>query len=177
MSTLDTGLRRYGERRNATGSTSFGAVCSRMNQYLTFTRYALGNGGVDRRAGVRVMMRTKWMRLGVRDPADILRWASAQDTRQLDDFRYRVIHGREFVSFRMVPRYRVQIGTSDIIVVAHVKPSLRQSLFTAATMLARKTVAQVSAAIAAFRPRAVIPAPLQTAELFEFAPLRVSSHR
>jgi hypothetical protein len=125
------------------------------------------------------MMRTKWMRLGVRDPADILRWASAQDTRQLDDFRYRVIHGREFVSFRMVPRYRVQIGTSDIIVVAHVKPRRRQRLAAAMTMWAQKTIARASAAIAAFRPRAVIPAPLQTAELFEFAPLRVgsSAHR
>jgi hypothetical protein len=122
------------------------------------------------------MMRTKWMRLGVRDPADILRWASAQNTRQLDDFRYRVIHGREFVSFRMVPRYRVQIGTSDIIVVAHVKPGRRQRLVAAAAMLMQKIAARVSAAIAAFRPRAVIPAPLQTAELFEFAPLRVSSH-
>jgi hypothetical protein len=150
-----------------------------LNQYLTFARYASGNGGVGRRAGVRVMMRTKWMRLGVRDPADILRWASAQDTRQLDDFRYRVIHGREFVSFRMVPRYRVQIGTSDIIVVAHVKPRRRQRLFVVATILTQKIAARVSAAFAAFRPHAVIPAPLQTAELFEFAPLRVgsSAHR
>jgi hypothetical protein len=119
------------------------------------------------------MMRTKWMRLGVRDPADILRWASAQDTRQLDDFRYRVIHGREFVSFRMVPRYRVQIGTNDIIVVAHVKPNRRQLFIAAAAVLAQKIVAQVRAAIAATRPHA--PVPLQTAELFEFAPLRVRS--
>ena len=122
------------------------------------------------------MMRTKWMRLGVRDPADILRWASAQDTRQLDDFRYRVIHGREFVSFRMVPRYRVQIGTNDIIVVAHVKPGRRQRLAAAAATLAQKVIARVAAAIAACRPRAVIPAPLRTAELFEFVPLRISSH-
>ena len=122
------------------------------------------------------MMRTKWMRLGVRNPADILRWASAQDTRQLDDFRYRVIHGREFVSFRMIPRYRVQIGTSDIIVVAHVKLGARQRLIAAATALTRKTAARVSAALAAFRPRTMIPAPLQTAELFELPPLRVGSH-
>jgi hypothetical protein len=121
------------------------------------------------------MMRTKWMRLGVRDPADILRWASAQDTRQLDDFRYRVIRGREFVSFRLVPRYRVQIGTSDIIVVAHVKPNRRQRLVGAAAVLVRKTAVRVFAAIAAFHPHAAIPAPPQTAELFEFAPLRVSS--
>ena len=121
------------------------------------------------------MMRTKWMRLGVRDPADILRWASAQDTRQLDDFRYRVIHGREFVSFRMVPRYRVQIGTNDIIVVAHVKPGRRQRLATTAAAIAQGAIARVSAAIAALRPRAIIPVPLHSAELFEFAPVRVSS--
>jgi hypothetical protein len=119
------------------------------------------------------MMRTKWMRLGVRDPADVLRWASAQDTRQLDDFRYRVIHGREFVSFRLVPRYRVQIGTNDIIVVAHVKPNLRQRSSAAAVALAQKTAIWIRAAIAAVRPPA--PVPPQTAELFEFAPLRVSS--
>ena len=71
------------------------------------------------------MNRTKWMRLGVRDPADIMRWAAAQNTRHLDEFRYRVIHGREFVSFRMIPRYAIQIGTSDIFVVAHVKPRRR----------------------------------------------------
>src|SRR5580693_724371 len=104
-----------------------------------------------RSAGARAMTRTKWMRLGVRDPADILRWASAQDTRQLDDFRYRVIRGREFVSFRMVPRYRVQIGTNDIIVVAHVKPGRRQRLAATATAIAQGAVAWVSAAIAALR--------------------------
>jgi hypothetical protein len=93
----------------------------------------------------------------------------------LDDFRYRVIHGREFVSFRMVPRYRVQIGTSDIIVVAHVKPGLRRRLVAAATVLMQQAAARVSAAIAAVRPRAVIATPPETAELFEFAPLRVGS--
>jgi hypothetical protein len=33
------------------------------------------------------MTRTKWMRLVVRDPADVLRWASQQDARQRDAFR------------------------------------------------------------------------------------------
>lgn len=46
------------------------------------------------------------MRLAVKDPADVLRWAGAQDTCRPDEFRHRVIHGREFVSFRLVPRYR-----------------------------------------------------------------------
>src|SRR5579872_5265836 len=64
------------------------------------------------------MTRTKWMRLMVREPADVLRWASQENARQLEDFRYRVIGGREFVSFRMVPRYAIQIGTSEIVVVA-----------------------------------------------------------
>ncbi|HTQ35120.1 MAG TPA: hypothetical protein VMI30_13195 [Stellaceae bacterium] len=86
------------------------------------------------------MMRTKWMRLGVRDPADILRWAGEQNTRQLDDFRHRVIRGREFVSFRLVPRYRVELGTSDIIVVAHVRPTAGRLLRAAITVVARKAV-------------------------------------
>src|SRR5580692_9438675 len=64
------------------------------------------------------MTRTKWMRLVVREPADVLRWASQENARQLDEFRYRVIAGREFVSFRMVPRYPIDIGTREIIVVA-----------------------------------------------------------
>lgn len=43
------------------------------------------------------MTRTKWMRLMVRDPADILRWAGQQRARDLTDFRHRVIGGREIV--------------------------------------------------------------------------------
>jgi len=64
------------------------------------------------------MTRTKWMRLVVHDSADVLRWASQESARQLDDFRYRLIGGREFVSFRMVPRYAIDIGTREIVVVA-----------------------------------------------------------
>ncbi len=74
------------------------------------------------------MTRTKWMRLMVRDPADILRWAGQQRARHLSDFRHRVIHGREIVSFRLVPDYAIQIGTREIVVVAHVRPSTRQVL-------------------------------------------------
>ena len=70
------------------------------------------------------MNRTKWMRLVVRDSADVLRWASQEDARQLDDFRYRVIFGREFVSFRMVPRYAIDIGTREIVVLACARGSV-----------------------------------------------------
>lgn len=120
------------------------------------------------------MMRTKWLRLGVKDPADILRWAGQQDTSRLDDFRYRVIRGREFVSFRMVPRYRVQIGTSDIVVVAHVQPTIRQRLAASVSILGRTTVRRVTATIAALKPR-LAPAPLPSAQLYSLAALRVSS--
>jgi hypothetical protein len=121
------------------------------------------------------MMRTKWMRLGVRDPADILRWAGAQSTRQLDDFRYRIIHGREFVSFRMVPRYQVEIGTSDIIVVAHVMPNARQRLTAAAFGLVRNVARRASMMLASLWPRRLAPAPVHTAELYNFAAPRLSS--
>lgn len=121
-------------------------------------------------------MRTKWLRLGVKDPADILRWAGQQDTRRLDDFRHRVIRGREFVSFRMVPRYRVQIGTSDIIVVAHVLPTIRQRLTAPISFLVRTTVRRVAATMAALKPR-LAPAPLPSAQLYSLAALRISSSR
>jgi len=117
------------------------------------------------------MTRTKWMRLAVRDPADILRWAGAQDTRRLDDFRHRVIGGREFVSFRMVPRYAIEIGTSDIIVVAHVKAGARQRLTAGTAALARRTARR---AIAALRSR-IAPALIPTAELYQFAAPQRSS--
>jgi hypothetical protein len=123
------------------------------------------------------MTRAKWMRLGVRDPADILRWAGAQNTRQLDDFRHRVIRGREFVSFRMVPRYAIEIGTSDIIVVAHVKPSPRQQLVVLIARLCRRAAQRIFAAIAALKPRVGVPAQVHTAELYQFAALRMSSRR
>lgn len=66
------------------------------------------------------------MRLMVRDPADILRWAGQQRARHLGDFRHREIGGREIVSFRLIPDYAIQIGTREIMVVAHVRPPLRR---------------------------------------------------
>src|ERR1700722_19232100 len=121
------------------------------------------------------MTRTKWMRLGVSDPADILRWAGAQNTRQLDDFRHRVIRGRELVSFRMVPRYPIEIGTSDIVVVAHVKDTTRQRLIGLAATLCRKAARQLCAAIAALKRPVIAPISVRTAELYQLAPLRVQS--
>lgn len=118
------------------------------------------------------MTRTKWMRLAVKDPADILRWAGAQNTRQLDEFRHRVIHGREFVSFRMVPRYRVEIGTSDIVVVAHVAATAHQRVLAAIGGLGRKTARRIASVIAALRPQVGSPLP-RSAELYALAPARL----
>ena len=114
------------------------------------------------------MTRTKWLRLAVKDPADVLRWAGMQNTRRLDDFRHRVIHGREFVSFRLVPRYRVEIGTSDIVVMAHVTASARQRMAAAVAGLRRKAAAagRIADAMAALRPRV---APPHSAEVYAFA--------
>ncbi|HVH80060.1 MAG TPA: hypothetical protein VM782_11760 [Stellaceae bacterium] len=119
------------------------------------------------------MMRTKWMRLGVRDPADILRWAAGQNTRLLDDFRYRVIRGREFVSFRMVARYAIEIGTREIIVVAHVKPNMRQRLRALAMTAWRAVHRRASALAAGLGPQVVHMPEARGAELYEFAPARV----
>lgn len=67
------------------------------------------------------MKRIKWVRLVVQDLGDVVRWASAQNAREIGRFRYRVIHGREVVSFRLVPDYAIQIGPREITVVAHVR--------------------------------------------------------
>jgi hypothetical protein len=119
------------------------------------------------------MTRTKWMRLGVSDPADILRWAGAQSTRRLDDFRHRVIRGREFVSFRMVPRYAIEIGTSDIIVVAHVRPRARQRLMASVAALGNKAARRASAAFGALRPRG--EPVVHNAQLYRLDTARLSS--
>jgi hypothetical protein len=111
------------------------------------------------------MSKTKWMRLGVRDPADILRWAADQNTRQLDEFRYRTIRGVEFVSFRMVPRYAIEIGTSDIVVVAHVLPGKRQLLAAASRALGMRFARHATAMLRA-KPRSVLPPPAPMAELY-----------
>src|SRR5260370_34134519 len=69
------------------------------------------------------MQRTKWMRLAMRDLGDVIRWAGAQQAREIGEFRYRVINGREIVSFRLVPNYAIEIGAREIVVVAHVRGS------------------------------------------------------
>jgi len=84
------------------------------------------------------MTRTKWMRLVVHDSADVLRWASQESARQLDEFRYRVIGGREFVSFRMVPRYAIDIGTREIVVVACARGSAARRFTLAVRRAARR---------------------------------------
>ena len=72
-------------------------------------------------AGTGAMNRTKWMRLSVRDLGDVIRWAGAQNAREIGDFRYRVVNGREIVSFRLVPRYAIDIGAREIIVLAYAR--------------------------------------------------------
>src|SRR5437879_11827899 len=72
-------------------------------------------------AGARAMNRTKWMRLAVRDLGDVIRWAGAQNAREIGEFRYRVVNGREMVSFRLVPRYAIDIGAREIIVLAYAR--------------------------------------------------------
>src|SRR5437764_924198 len=67
------------------------------------------------------MNRTKWMRLSVRDLGDGIRWAGEQNARDIGEFGYRVVNGREIVSFRLVPRYAIDIGAREIIVVAYVR--------------------------------------------------------
>jgi len=123
---------------------------------------------------LNAMTRTKWMRLGVSDPADILRWAGSQSTRRLDDFRHRVIRGREFVSFRMVPRYAIEIGTSDIIVVAHVKSGARQLLLAGIAALGHKIARRASAVFGAFNPRSE-PVRAHNAQLYRLDTARLSS--
>src|SRR5690242_10331565 len=72
-------------------------------------------------AGGGAMNRTKWMRLAVRDLGDVIRWAGAQNAREIGEFRYRVVNGREMVSFRLVPRYAIDIGAREIIVLAYAR--------------------------------------------------------
>lgn len=114
------------------------------------------------------MTRTKWMRLMVRDPADILRWAGQQRARHLGDFRHRVICGREIVSFRLVPGYRIEIGTHEIVVVAHVRPSARRLVTIRARRAASRGMALMRSAYAgaasvAMWSRPVRPAPIRSA--------------
>jgi hypothetical protein len=123
------------------------------------------------------MTRTKWMRLVVRDSADVLRWANQESARQLDDFRYRIIGGREFVSFRMVPRYAIDIGTREIVVVACARGSASRRLILALRKAGRRLRHGVAAAFAwLVAPRAPSPAPavMRNGEVHHL-PLRAGS--
>lgn len=123
------------------------------------------------------MNRTKWMRLVVRESADVLRWASQESARQLDEFRYRVINGREFVSFRMVPRYAIQIGTCDIIVVACARGSTTRRLAIQLRKSGRRIGRGIAGAVSWLAaPRAPKAAPISArqAELHHL-PLRAGS--
>jgi hypothetical protein len=123
------------------------------------------------------MTRTKWMRLVVRDTADVLRWASQEDARQLDDFRYRVIGGLEFVSFRMVPRYAIDIGTREIVVVACARGSAQHRLIVVTRRACRRLGRGVAAALAwltAPRPQRLADAPARGGELCHL-PLRAGA--
>jgi hypothetical protein len=75
----------------------------------------------------------------------------------------------------MVPRYAIEIGTSDIVVVAHVQAGARQRMTAAIGAAIRRAALRACAAIAAFKPRAAPPAPVRTAELYRFEPPRLSS--
>ena len=120
------------------------------------------------------MSRTKWMRLTVRDPADVLRWAGQQNAQRLEDYRYRVVGGREFISFRMVPRYAIEIGTRDIVVLAYARGGLRRRLATALYAVTRRGLrkaGEVGSWLTAPRP---VAAP-QTAELFQLPAVRMTA--
>src|SRR5205823_14598043 len=101
------------------------------------------------------MNRTKWMRLSVRDLGDVIRWAGAQNAREISEFRYRVVNGREIVSFRLVPRYAIDIGARDIVVVAYVRTRSWRARARAARRFAQAMLQRLWRAAAAAIPAAV----------------------
>jgi hypothetical protein len=108
------------------------------------------------------MLRTKWLRLTVRDLGDVMRWAGEQNARRIEDFRYRIIDGRESVSFRLVPDYAIRVGTHDIIVVAHVRPQGWRPLVRLWRRIGADFAAGFRRALAAAtvaEPMLVLPAP------------------
>jgi hypothetical protein len=94
------------------------------------------------------MTRTKWMRLIVRDLSEVVRWASRQNARQIDDFRYRIVNGHESVSFRLVPAYPIEVGTRDIVVVCHVRIGVWRFVSDRVARTLRRLGFRLSAAIA-----------------------------
>ena len=125
------------------------------------------------------MQRTKWMRLAMRDLGDVIRWAGAQQAREIGEFRYRVVNGREIVSFRLVPNYAIQIGARDIVVVAHVRASgwrarLRELRRIGRALLHR--IRKTSASAAMPGPAASLP-PHRIAELRPLSAARGPAQR
>lgn len=94
------------------------------------------------------MTRTKWMRLIVRDLSDVVRWASRQNARQIDEFRYRLVNGHESVSFRLVPAYPIEVGTRDIVVICHVRVAAWRYVADRAALLLRRLGLRLGTAIA-----------------------------
>ena len=113
-------------------------------------------------AGIGATNRTKWMRLAVRDLGDVIRWAGAQNAREIGDFRYRVVNGREIVSFRLVPRYAIDIGAREIIVLAYARAIGRRAWMRDLRRIAgaamRRARQKLGGAAAAPSPAASVPA-------------------
>ena len=123
------------------------------------------------------MNRIKWMRLSVRDLGDVIRWAGAQNAREIGEFRYRVVNGREIVSFRFVPRYAIDIGTREIVVVACARGTARRRLIVATKRVCRRLGRGFAGAFAwltAPRPPRLTDAPARGGELHRL-PLRAGS--
>jgi hypothetical protein len=123
------------------------------------------------------MIRTKWMRLIVRDPADVLRWANEESVRQLDAFRYRVIGGREYISFRMVPRYAIEIGTREIIVVACARGRASRRLALAMRSVCHRFTGNIASAFSWLVAPRPLPSPAvaRTATLYQLPPQRLEA--
>jgi hypothetical protein len=121
------------------------------------------------------MNRTKWMRLSVRDLGDVIRWAGAQNARQIGEFRYRVLNGREIVSFRLVPRYAIDVGAREIIVVAYARMigwrARRREIWRIARAAARRLKEKAGIVAAIPSPLAAVP-PHRIAHLRASAALR-----
>jgi hypothetical protein len=119
------------------------------------------------------MTRTKWMRLLVRDPADLLRWVGEQQARHLSGFRHRVIGGRETFSFRMIPGYAIEVGAREIVVVCHVKKRDWRRVAGPLTTIARRIrAAYAGAASAAMLSLPVRPTPMKST--ISAAPMHIS---
>jgi hypothetical protein len=91
------------------------------------------------------MNRTKWMRLKVRNLSEVVRWAGDQNARHIDNFRYRVLHGRESVSFRMIPNYAIEVGTTEIVVVCQVRVSAARLLVERMVVKGRRMLRRLKA--------------------------------